>query len=148
MKRRYLLIPALALLVPACVPAGYTSAEVIYQEPEENVYVVPVERVVVVTREVLVNRGWVVFRVERAGTDRIIWARRGDDEIVRILATPHGERVAVRGLWEVRDRDANRDRDHDDHGRDHEDHGRHRGWAKRGAPRDIIADIDVRLRGR
>jgi hypothetical protein len=106
-----------------------------------------VDRVVVVTREVLVTRGWVVYRVERSGPNRIIWARRGDDEIVRIFATPHGERVAVRGLWEQRDRGKHGeadDRGDDDHG----DRGRHRGWKNRGLPRDIITDIDVRLRAR
>jgi hypothetical protein len=74
-----------------------------------------------------------VYRVQRSGPGRIIWARRGDDEIVRIFATPRGERVVVRGLWEARERG---------------DHGKHKGWAKRGQPRDIIADIDVRLRAR
>jgi len=52
---------------------------------------------------------------------------------VRIFATPQGEQVAVRGLWEVRER---------------HDRGKHKGWEKRGDPRDIIADIDVRLRTR
>jgi hypothetical protein len=98
-----------------------------------------VDRVVVVSREVLVNRGWVVYRVERSGPNRIIWVRRGDDQVVRIFATPQGERVAVRGLWEARERD-----ERGEHG----NRGKHRGWAKRGPPQDIIADIDVRLRGR
>src|SRR5881296_4015394 len=91
------------LAAAACVP-GYTRAEVVYAEPANYVYVVPPERVVVVTREVLVNRGYVVYRVQRAGPNRIIWARRGDDEIVRVFATPRGERVAVRGLQEERER--------------------------------------------
>src|SRR6266566_2007324 len=104
MKRtpHYLLVAG-ALSLAGCVP-GYTSASVVYAEPAEYVYVVPVDRVVVVTREVLVNRGWVVYREERSGPNRIIWARRGDDEVVRIFATPQGQQVAVRGLWEVRDR--------------------------------------------
>jgi hypothetical protein len=127
-----LLLVAGALSLAGCAP-GYTSASVVYAEPAEYVYVVPVDRVVVVTREVLVNRGWVVYRVQRSGPNRIIWARRGDDEVVRIFATPQGQQVAVRGLWEVRER---------------HDRGKHKGWAKRDAPREIIADIDVRLRGR
>src|SRR5436309_1428665 len=77
--------------------------------------------------------GWVVYRVQRSGPNRIIWARRGDDEVVRIFATPQGQQVAVRGVWEVRER---------------HDRGKHKGWEKRGAPREIFADIDVRLRGR
>lgn len=115
------------LATAACVP-GYTRAEVVYAEPAEYVYVAPPERVVVVTREVLVSRGWVVYRVERSGPNRVIWARRGDDDIVRIFVSPQGDRVAVRGLWEARDR------------------GRHRGWEKRGPPRDVISDVDDRLR--
>src|SRR5207249_3136149 len=85
-----------------------------YAEPAEYVYVAPPERVVVVTREVLVQRGWVVYRVQQSGPNRVIWARRGPDEIVRIFVTPQGDRVAVRGVWEARDR------------------GRHRGWERRG----------------
>ena len=115
------------LATAACVP-GYTRAEVVYAEPADYVYVAPPERVVVVTREVLVSRGWVVYRVQRSGPNRVIWARRGDDDIVRIFVSPQGDRVAVRGLWEARDP------------------GRHRGWEKRGSPRDVIGDIDGRLR--
>ena len=129
-----------ALLLAGCA-AGYTRATVVYGEPAEYEYVVPVDRVVVVTREVLVTRGWVVYRIQRSGPNRIIWARRGDDEVVRIFANPNGERVAVRGLWEVRERG-------DDDRGEHHDRGRHRGWARRGPPKDIIADIDVRLRAR
>ena len=129
---RQLLLVAGALSLAGCA-AGYTSASVVYAEPAEYVYVVPVDRVVVVTREVLVNRGWVVYRVERSGPNRIIWARRNDDEIVRIFATPRGQQVVVRGLREVREP---------------HDRGKHKGWQKRDAPRDIIADIDVRLKSR
>jgi len=138
--KRYLMLAA-TLGLAGCA-GGFTSATVVYGEPAEYVYVVPVDRVVVVTREVLVNRGWVVYRVERSGPNRIIWARRGDDEVVRIFATPQGDRVAVRGLWEGREREERGDRG------EHGNRGRHRGWVKKGAPRDIIADIDVRLRAR
>ena len=133
--KQYLMLAA-TLSLAGCA-GGFTSATVVYGEPAEYEYVVPVDRVVVVTREVLVNRGWVVYRVERSGPNRIIWGRRGDGEMVRIFATPNRDRVAVRGLWEVREeRQAPHDR------------GRHRGWTRRGPPRDIIADIDVRLRAR
>src|SRR5256885_17170819 len=107
---------AALLAAAACVP-GYTRAEIVYGEPE-YVYVAPPERVVVVTREVLVQRGWVVYRVQESGPNHVIWARRGPDEIVRIFVTPQGDRVAVRGLWEARDR------------------GRHRGWERPGRPRE------------
>ena len=130
--KRYLLSLAALLSLAGCA-GGYTSAEFVYAEPVEYEYVVPVDRVVVVTRDVLVTRGWTVYRVQRSGPNRIIWARRGDDQIVRIFATPRGERVAVRGLQEERERG---------------DHGRHKGWAKRGEPHDIITDIDIRLRAR
>src|SRR5437762_8627781 len=115
------------LATAACVP-GYTRAEVVYAEPASYVYVVPPERVVVVTREVLVSRGYVVYRVQRAGPNRIIWARRGDDEIVRVFVNPEGERVVVRGLTEARDR------------------GRHKGWVRKGRAEDVVADVDVQLR--
>ena len=130
MKRYAILAATLGL---AGCAGGYTSATFVYAEPAEYTYVVPVDRVVVVTREVLVGRGWVVYRVQRSGPNRIVWARRGDDEVIRIFATPQGERVVVRGLWEERDRG---------------DRGRHKGWKKRGPPHDVIADIDVRLRRR
>ena len=104
------------------------SAEVVYAEPPVAVYEVPVDRVVVVSREVLVSRGYVVYHVDRRGPNRIIWARRGDDEVVRLFVTPHGQRVAVRSVAEVRDR------------------GRHHGWVRREAPRAVVTDIDVRLR--
>lgn len=129
--RRYLMTLAATLSLAGCA-GGYASAEYVYAEPAEYVYVVPVDRVVVVTREVLITRGWTVYRVERSGRNRIIWARRGDDQIVRIFANPRGERVVVRGLWEERERG---------------DRGKHKGWSKRGQPRDIIAAIDIRLRG-
>ena len=130
--KRYLLSFAATLSLTGCA-GGYARAEYVYAEPAEYVYVVPVERVVVVTRDVLVSRGWTVYRVERSGPNRIIWARRGDDQVVRIFATPQGERVIVRGLEEARERG---------------DHGKHKGWAKRGQARDIITDIDVRLKAR
>ena len=139
MKRYVMLAATLGL---AGCAGGYTSATFVYGEPAEYVYAVPVDRVVVVTREVLVNRGWVVYRVERSGPNRIVWARHGDDEIVRIFATPQGERVVVRGLWEAREREEGDERG------EHGHRGKHRGWAKRGPPRDIIGDIDVRLRAR
>ena len=119
----------------ACAP-GYTSAEFVYAEPAEHVYVVPVDRVVVVTQDVLVQRGWVVFRIERHGPDRVVWARRGDDEMVRIFATPQGDRVVLRGLNEGRERQGD-----GEHGR-----GRHKGWVRRGNADDVITDIDGRLR--
>ena len=124
--RRLYLAPVLALA--ACGPGVYTRAEVVYAEPASYVYVVPPERVVVVTREVLVSRGYVVYRVQRAGPNRIIWARRGDDEIVRVFVNPEGERVVVRGLTEARDR------------------GRHKGWVRKGRAEDVVADVDLRLR--
>jgi len=145
MKRELIMLAA-TLSLAGCAP-GYTSAEFVYAEPVEYEYVVPVDRVVVVTRDVLITRGWTVYRVQRSGPNRIIWARRGDDEIVRIFATPSGQRVAVHGLWEQRDRRKHGDKD--DQGEDeHGNRGRHRGWVNRGQPREIITDIDVRLRAR
>jgi len=140
---RHAMLKFMVLALPivsevSCAPGYvYTDADVVYAEPPARVYVVPVDRVVVVTRDVLVRRGWSVWRVERRGPDRIVWARRGDD-VVRIFATPQGDRVAVRGIVEGRDRD--------DGG--HHDNGRHRGYSRRGSPEDVIGDIDVRLRDR
>jgi hypothetical protein len=130
--KRHLILLAGALSVAGCA-SGYSQADYSYVEPVERVYVVPVDRVVVVTRDVLVTRGWTVYRVERSGPNRIIWARYGDERVVRIYANPNGERVVVRGLWEERERS---------------DRGKHKGWKKRGEPRDLIAAIDVRLRTR
>ena len=96
--RRYVL--TLALVLAACGPGVYTRAEVVYAEPAQYVYVEPVDRVVVVTREVLVARGYHVYRVEDDGPTRVIWARRGDEEVVRVFATREGERVLVRGIRE------------------------------------------------
>ena len=136
MKRHLLILAATLSLAGCAMGGGYARAEYVYAEPVEYEYVVPVDRVVVVTRDVLVTRGWTVYRVQRSGPNRIIWARRGDNDVVRIFATPRGQRVAVRGLWEERERG------------EHGDRGKHKGWAKRGQPRDIITEIDVRLRGR
>ena len=130
MMRPYILL--LPVAVAGCAP-GYTRAEVVYAEPAQYEYAVPSDQVVVVTREVLVQRGYVVYRVETDGPNRIVWARRGDDEIVRVFVSRNGERVAVRGLAEERERG---------------DHGKHKGWAKHGHADDVMADIDGRLRSR
>jgi hypothetical protein len=130
--KRYLILGAAALSLAGCA-SGNSNPEYRYVEPAEYVYVVPVDRVVVVTRDVLVTRGWTVYRVEHSGPNRIIWARHGDEKMVRIFANPQGQHVVVRGLWEERDRG---------------NHGKYKGWKSRGEPRDIIAAIDVRLRTR
>src|SRR5882724_13221338 len=109
MERQLLVLAATLSLAGCAAGGGYASAEYVYAEPVEYEYVVPVDRVVVLTRDVLVTRGWTVYRVQRSGPNRIIWARRGDNDVVRIFATPRGQRVAVRGLWEAREND-----DHDE----------------------------------
>ncbi|HYK83303.1 MAG TPA: hypothetical protein VEU55_09185 [Gemmatimonadales bacterium] len=131
MKRLLPLLPLVALAVGACAPGMYTRAEFVYAEPPQYEYVVPMDQVVVVTREVLVSRGYVVFRIEEEGPNQIIWARRGDDEVVRVFVTPQGQRVLVRGLTEVRERD---------------DRGRHRGWVRRDHAEDVIREVDGRMR--
>lgn len=128
MNRFTLVLAALALPLAACGPGLYTRAEVVYAEPPQYTYVVPVERVVIVARDVLENRGYVVYRVDQEGPDRVIWARRGDDEVVRVFATPQGERVLVRGLTDVRDR------------------GRHNEWVRRGRAEEVVGEVDGRLR--
>jgi hypothetical protein len=140
MKR---LLPLLGLAAAACAPGLYTRAEVVYGEPAQYEYVAPVDRVVVVTREVLVTRGYEVFRVEDDGPSRIIWARRGDDEVVRVFVNREGERVSVRGLTEVRDRGDRGDRgDQEDKG----NRGKHKGWRRRDRAEDVMRDVDGRLR--
>ena len=126
-----LAVAVLPVAVAGCAP-GYTRAEVVYAEPAQYEYVVPADRVVVVTREVLVQRGYVVYRVETHGPDRIVWAHRGDndDDIVRVFVSRNGDRVAVRSLAERRD------------------HGKHKGWYKNGKADDVMTDIDGRLRER
>ena len=126
--RRY--FPTLALALAACGPGVYTRAEVVYAEPAQYVYVEPVDQVVIVTRDVLVRRGYEVYRVEDDGPTRVIWARRGNEEVVRVFATREGERVQIRGIRETRDR------------------GRHKGWVRQGRAEEVVGDIDVRLRAR
>lgn len=130
MKRAILMLPLLGLT--ACMSGGYTSAAVVWSEPVEYVYVQPVDHVVVVSREVLVTNGYTVYRVTNSGPNRVLWARRGSDEMVRIFVSPNGQRVAVRGIVEVRDR---------------KDRGRHRGWERRGSPNRVLAAINVKLKG-
>jgi hypothetical protein len=50
--------------------------------------------------------------------------------VVRVFVNRDGERVAVRGLEERRDR------------------AKHNGWARHGHADDVMADIDGRLRER
>jgi hypothetical protein len=121
---------AVTLLVAACGPGMYTRAEVVYAEPPQYEYVVPVDRVVIVTREVLIERGYTVYRVETHGPNRIVWARRSEDEdeVVRVFVTPEGQRVLVRGLTERRDR------------------GKHKGWTRQGRADEVVGRIDERLR--
>ena len=123
-------IPLALLAGSACeTGGGYTRAEVVYVEPVDYWYAMPLDRVVYVSREVLVTHGYVVYRVQRSGPNRIIWARRsGGDEVVRIFVTARDQRVAVRGVRETRDR------------------GKHKGWERHGPPQRVLADIDVRLR--
>ena len=65
MIRSYISLAAVALpaAVAGCAP-GYTRAEVVYGEPAQYEYAVPADRVVVVTREVLVTQAPPVVRVE------------------------------------------------------------------------------------
>src|SRR2546428_8126279 len=121
MKRLFPLL----MVVAACGPGVYTRAEVVYAEPADHVYVVPTDRVIVVTREVLVQRGYVVYRVENSGPNRIVWARRGDDEVGRIFGTPARGRGVVRSIREVHDP------------------GKPRGWGPRGPGGDVVAALDA-----
>src|SRR2546430_15478102 len=94
--RRYVL--TLALVLAACGPGVYTRAEGVYAEPAQYVYVEPIDRVVVVTREVLVARGYHVYRVADDGPTRVIWARRGGGGGGGGVAPREGERGRVRGV--------------------------------------------------
>jgi hypothetical protein len=120
---------SLVLLATAACGGGYVNARVVYAEPAIRVYEVPVDHAVLVTRGVLERRGYVVYRVAADRGSRIVWARRGNDELVRVFLTPRGRRVEVRGIVETRE------------------HGRRRGWMRRGSSADeLVGDIDVRLR--
>ncbi len=118
-------------LVAACAGrGGYLETTIVYREPPAYVYDDgDIDGVVVVSREVLVTRGYAVYRVSRDGPNRIVWARRGDGEVVRVFLTPQGRGIAVRGVREVRSRDR-------------------RHWERHGAPDDVVHDIDARLRAR
>ncbi len=119
---------AAAAAVAGCAP-GYVSAGAVWTEPAGYYYAEPMDRVVVVTQDVLVERGYTIVRVEQEGPQRIIWARRGDDDMVRVFARPEGDRIALRGLEE------------------HQDRGKHKGWERRGNAPDVLADIDTKMRG-
>jgi hypothetical protein len=128
MQRLSAVFSVLAVSACASRSGGYMRAEVVYAEPPVRVYAVPVDRVVIISRDVLVRRGYTVYRVENHGANRTIWARRGDDEVVRVFLAPQGTRVAVRGVVETRD------------------HGRHNGWVRHGTPHSVVKEIDVRIR--
>lgn len=159
MSRFGYLLVCVPLALGGCAPGMgvYTQAEVVYAEPAAYVYDAPPDRLVIVTREVLVERGYEVFRVEDDGPNRVIWARhrRGDDEgdedggsgeVVRVFVTQNGNRVAVRGLTEVQDRGEG-DRGNEDRG-DRGDRGRHRGWRKKDRAESLMGEIDRRMRRR
>ncbi len=64
----------------------------------------PVDQLVVDTRDVLVERGYTVFREERDGPNRIVWARRhhedddeGGGEVVRVFVTPVEQACRILG---------------------------------------------------
>ena len=123
-----IMIGALAwVAVAGCAP-GYASAGVMWTEPAQYVYVEPMDQVVVVTQDVLVQRGYRVIRVEHDGPQRIIWAQRGDDEMVRVFARPEGDRIALRGLEE------------------RHDNGKHKGWERHGNASEVLADVDARMK--
>jgi hypothetical protein len=79
------------------------------------------DQVVDAAREVLQEEGWTVFRVDRSGTDRVIEARKGGNELLRIYATPKEGDVALRG-W------------------------RQENGEPKGFPTDILQAIELRLR--
>jgi hypothetical protein len=121
-----------ALSVSACA-GGYGAAEIAYVRPARYAYVLPMDRVVVLTRAALVDDGWTVFRVQRVGRDRILWARHGPDQRVRIYAHARGDRVYLRGERDERPEGG---------------HGRLEGWVRRGDARHLMASVDSQLRSR
>ena len=128
MKRIYLILP---MVLAACTSTGgYSRPAAVYAEPVEYVYVAPVDQVVLVSRDALVSNGYTVYRVTSAGPDRVVWARRGSDEVVRIYVTPSGRNVVVHGVTEVRDK------------------GKHRGWQRRGPPNSVLAVIHGKMKRR
>src|SRR5690242_12985365 len=96
--RRY--FPTIALVLAACGPGVYTRAEVVYAEPAQYVYVEPVDHVVVVSREVLVSRGYQVYRVEDDGPTRVIWATRRRRDRARVRDPRARARL---GPWHTRE---------------------------------------------
>jgi hypothetical protein len=128
---RALPLLSVILLAGACAPSGeYVSTTLVYREPPAFMYEDgDVERVVVVSREVLIERGYTVFRVVRDGPNRVLWARHGNGEVVRVFVSPTGRRVALRSVRDVRDPN-------------------HRHWVRGEPPNDIVRDIDVRVRAR
>ena len=122
----------LLLTVGACASSGgYVRTDLVWAEPPEAFYPVGLERAVIVARDCLVDRGFVVFRVDREGPRRVLWARRGPDTLVRVLLRRDAERdrVALRSIAEWHDRDHDR-------------------WIRRDSPREVMSEIDVRLRER
>lgn len=69
--KRMLLVAVLAALIT--VPAAAQG-----RGPKREFAIAP-ERAMSVTREVLVQQGYEVVRVEVRGNDRVVWYRRGDN---------------------------------------------------------------------
>jgi hypothetical protein len=103
---------------------GATETTSVYAEQPALLFErVPLEEVTGWTREALAAHGFVVVRITRSGYDRIVWARHGHDELVRIFLTPEGRRIAVRGVRYLRE-------------------GKGTEWTRREPPVAVIRDLD------
>ncbi len=56
-------------------------------------YTVTVNRAIVVTKEVLVRRGYQVVRIEQRGPVRVLWYRRGTGKLVRLIIRRVEDRI-------------------------------------------------------
>ncbi len=70
MRNRWMVLVISAALATAAAPLAAQG-----RGPKR--YVVTTDRAIVVTREVLVAKGYEVVRIENRGADRIVWYRRG-----------------------------------------------------------------------
>ena len=106
---------------------GTAQPTTVYAEPAALTYErVTVEHVVSVVREALTEQGYTVAKVSSDSLSQIVWAKRGNDEVLRVFVTPQGRRLAIRSMRELRGKNPDE-------------------WERREPPAEVIKAIDRRM---